>query len=108
MLVIENSVYFLRHYQNILSRRDIHTGKETGGPFRLAGIRNVYASPVAAGGRIYITDLDGRTVVFTHAEQPKMLALNLLDDQFAATPALVGKDLFLRGQTNLYCIAETE
>ena len=108
MLVVEDSVYFLRHYQNILSRRNIRTGDESGGPFRLAGVQNIYASPVAAKDRIYIADLDGRTLVFTHSDQPRQLALNQLDDRFAATPALAGNELFLRGHEFLYCIAESK
>lgn len=107
MLLIEDQVYFLRHYQNILSRRTIRTGAETAGPFRLSGIQNIYSSPVAASGRIYITDLDGRTLVFRHGRQPEFLALNQLDDSFAATPALVDKELILRGRTYLYSITET-
>ena len=66
----------------------------------------MYASPVAAQNRIYITDLDGRTLVFKAGDQPAFLALNSLDDRFAATPALVGGDLILRGHEYLYCIAE--
>lgn len=108
MLLVEDQVYCLRHYQNILSRRHIRTGVESAGPFRLSGIQNIYASPVAAKGRIYITDLDGRTLVFTHDDQPEHLALNPLDDSFAATPALVGKELFLRGREFLYCIANSD
>ena len=108
MLLVEEHVYCLRHYQNILSRRHILTGAESAGPFRLSGIQDIYASPVAAKGRIYIADLNGHTLVFTHDDQPEYLALNPLDDSFAATPALVGQELFLRGREFLYCIANSE
>ena len=108
MLLVEEQVYFLRHYQNILSRRNIRTGAESVGPFRLAGVQDIYASPVAANGRIYITDLNGRTLVFTADDQPQQLALNPLDDSFAATPALAGQELFLRGREFLYCITNSE
>jgi len=37
-----------------------------------------------------------------------MLATNRLDEQFDASPALAGKELFLRGHEYLYCIAEKE
>lgn len=106
MLLVADSVYFLRHYQNILSRRNIRTGKEVSGPFRLAGIQNVYSSPVSAAHRIYVTDLDGRTLVMSDAESPKQLALNQLNDVFSATAALVDNQIILRGETFLYCIAE--
>lgn len=105
MLLIDSDVYFLRHYQNILSRRDIRTGRESNGPFRLSALRDIYASPVAAQNRIYITDLYGSTLVFKHGDQPEFLALNRLNDRFAATPALVGGEIFLRGHEFLYCVS---
>ena len=42
----------------------------------------------------------------SHASLPKMLAVNRLDDSFSASAAVAGGELFLRGQRNLYCIAE--
>ena len=45
-------------------------------PFLLNGIRNVYSSPVGAAGRVYITDLDGTTLVITHSDIPRILATN--------------------------------
>ena len=106
MLLVDRSVYFLRHYQGILSRRDLASGDESAGPWRLSGLRDIYASPVAAAGRVYIVDLDGRTLVFQHGDAPRQLAYNQLDDGFAATPALVGDQLILRGQRSLYGIRD--
>ena len=105
-LLYGDSLYFLRHYQGILSRVHAKTGEERTGPFRLGGIRNVYASPVGAANRLYITDRQGATLVMSHADLPKMLAVNRLDDSFSASAAVAGGELFLRGQRNLYCIAE--
>ena len=105
-LLYGDSLYFLRHYQGILSRVNAKTGEEQGGPFRLDGIRNVYASPVAAADQVYITDRDGTTLVISHGNIPRVLALNRLNDSFSASAAVVGRQLFLRGQRNLYCIAE--
>ncbi len=99
-------LYFLHHYQGILSRVDAKTGEERVGPFRLGAIRNVYGSPVGAGGRVYITDRDGTTVVVSHTDTPRILSVNRLQDRFSASAALVGVELFLRGERNLYCIAE--
>jgi outer membrane protein assembly factor BamB len=36
----------------------------------------------------------------------EVLATNQLDESIDATPALVGKQLFLRGEKFLYCIEE--
>lgn len=105
-LLYGEAIYFLRHYQGILSRVSIKTGKDLGGPFRLGAIRNVYSSPVAASNRIYITDLDGTTLVLSHSDEPDLLAVNRLNDSFSASAAVVGKELFLRGAKHLYCIAK--
>jgi len=106
-VIVNDSVMFLRHYQAILSCRNIRTGEETAGPFRLPGLRDIYASPVSAQGRVYIAGLSGRVFVFDAREPMKPLALNELNDSFAATPALVGRQLFLRGAERLYCIEES-
>jgi len=105
-LLYGNSLYFLRHYQGILSRVDTTTGEDQGGPFRLGGLRDIYASPVAAADRIYITDRNGTTLVISHDDNPSVLAQNRLDDSFSASAALVGNEIILRGEKNLYCIAE--
>lgn len=99
-------LYFLRHYQGILSRVKAKTGQEIDGPFRLSGIGNVYASPVAAANRLYITDRSGTTLVISHERNPRILAINQLDDSFSASVALAGRELFLRGEKFLYCIVD--
>ena len=82
------------------------TGAEDIGPFRLGPISNVYASLLGAADRVYITDLRGTTIVISHGNTSKPLAQNHLDDSFSASPAVVGKQLYLRGRRYLYCIAE--
>src|SRR5262249_46957990 len=55
-LLYDDTLYFLRHNQNVLSRLDPETGKFRGEPLRLDGIRDfIFASPVGAAGRIYLT-----------------------------------------------------
>lgn len=106
-LLYGDSLYTLQHYQGVVSRLDVRTGEDQGGPFRLAAITSVYASPVGANGRIYITSRDGVTQVMSHGDKvPKLLAVNRIDDTFSASAALVGRELFLRGERYLYCIAE--
>jgi outer membrane protein assembly factor BamB len=105
-LLYKGGLYFLRHYQGILTRLDSRTGKETTGPFRLGGVTDIYASPVAAANRIYISDRRGATLVISADPNPKFLARNVLDDSFSASAAIVGGELFLRGARKLYCIAE--
>jgi outer membrane protein assembly factor BamB len=106
-LLYDDTLYFLRHNQNILSRLEPVSGKPRGEPLRLEGIRDfIFASPVGAAGRIYITARDGVTIVLRHDRDNAVLARNQLDDVFSASPALVDKELYLRGERFLYCISE--
>jgi hypothetical protein len=105
-LLYEGGLYFLTHYQGILSRVDARSGEDRPGAMRLDGIRNVYASPVAAAGRIYVTDLDGATIVVKSGPAPRLLALNQLSEPISASAAIAGQQLFLRGERHLYCLEE--
>jgi sugar lactone lactonase YvrE len=83
------------------------TGATLFGPQRLSGIRDVYASPVGAAGRIYVVDRSGTTAVVTRSPTFELLAENRLDESFSASPVLAGPDLYLRGERHLYAIAES-
>ena len=73
---------------------------------RLSGVGGIYASPVGADGRIYFVGRKGTSQVIRNAETLEVLATNVLDDEFDASPAIVGSQLFLKGKKNLYCINE--
>ena len=72
---------------------------------RLEGLRGVYASPVAANGRIYILGRQGASVVIEDSPKLNVVGRNKLDDRFDASPAIIGDALYLRGHKSLYCIA---
>ena len=105
-LLYGDALYFVRHFQGVMTRVNARTGQERPGTFRLNGIRGVFASPVGAAERVYITDRNGTTLVIRHADNPEVVASNQLDDNFSASPAVAGSEIYLRGQRNLYCIAE--
>jgi len=67
-------------------------------------LSNIYASPVGASGRIYISGRNGKTLVLDRSSQFKVLATNELNERFDASPALAGSQLFLRGAEYLYFI----
>ncbi len=107
-LLSKNRLYFTQHFINALNCVDAKTGKPIYEPTRIPGMRNIYASPIAASGRVYLPGRDGTTVVFEDADQFKVLATNKLDDSFDASPVAVGKKLILRGRKYLYCIENTK
>ena len=105
-LLVGTDLYFLGHLSGIMTHVHAPSGKVLHGPFRLPGLGMIFASPVSAAGRIYVADRDGNTLVMQQGSPPKMVQLNPLEDRFAASPALVGKELYLRGHRFLYCISE--
>ena len=107
-LLYGEALYFLHHYQGKLSRVVAATGEEPYRPLRLDGLDDIYASPVGAAGRLYVVDRSGEVAVLSHEPQPKVLARNILEDRFSASPVLVERDLYLRGERFLYCIAEEQ
>jgi outer membrane protein assembly factor BamB len=105
-LLYENTLYFLKTNNGLLSAFDATSGKPHYQLQRLDKAPNVFSSPVGAAGRVYIAGREGTTVVLRHGPKFEVLAANVLDDGFDASPALVDREIFLRGYTNLYCIAE--
>jgi outer membrane protein assembly factor BamB len=105
-LLYDGVLYFLKHNTGLLSALDAATGKVHYGPARLEGIEGVYASPVGAAGRIYVAGRNGATAVLAAGPELKVLAVNRLDDGFEASPAIVGREIYLRGRRHLYAIAE--
>ncbi len=105
-LLYENTLYFLKSNDGILSAFDSKTGKAYYGPKRLQGVSGVYASIVGAADRVYIAGRNGTVNVVQHGPDFTIIAENTLDDSFNASPAIVGSELYLRGGQYLYCIAE--
>ena len=106
-LLYGNTLYFLYQFHGILTRVNARTGEDQPGPIRLNGLHGMlFASPAGASGRVYVTARNGATIVLRHSDKLEVLALNRLDDSFSASPAIVGRELFLRGEQYLYCIVE--
>jgi outer membrane protein assembly factor BamB len=105
-VLVGDRLYFTQSNDALLTVLDINTGKPVIDRQRLPDLTSIYASPVCASGRIYIIGRDGTTLVLKHGDKLEVLATNRLDDPIDASPAMVGKQLFLRGEKYLYCIEE--
>lgn len=110
-VLMDGLLYFLQSNQGVLSCLDAATGEEVVGRTRLEGLANVYASPVAAPGRLYVTGRNGVTLtIATDGIRDRgafeTIATSRLDDRVDASPAIAGDALFVRGLRALYCIAE--
>jgi outer membrane protein assembly factor BamB len=105
-LLYRGQLYFFKHVRSILTSVDAATG-ETLFKERL-DLGNVFASPVAAAGRIYMLGREGKALVLEPGPTLKILAENQLDDIFDASPVIVGSDLYLRGRRFLYAVARND
>lgn len=100
MVIVENSLYFISD-KGIGMCLDIVSGQEIWKE-RVDGAFS--ASPLYADGRLYFFDQEGKTTVLAPGEEYNRLAENKLEGSFMASPAVAGKALFLRTESQLYRI----
>lgn len=103
-LLYGDLLYFNKLNNGILTILDAKTGNPVLESVRMQGVSNIYASPVGAAGRVYFVGRDGSALVMKQGKTIDVLGNNKLDDSFDASPAIVGKYLYLRGAKSLYCI----
>ena len=80
----------------ILTQRRVDTGE-------------VYASPVVAGGKLYVVSRRNGIFVFEADPEMELVAHNTMpgdDSVFNASPAVADGQLFLRSDRYLYCISQ--
>ncbi len=61
-----------------------------------------YASPVAADGRIYLVNLNGKAAAISAGDKPEVLSRADFGERVAATPAIADDTLFVRTETKLF------
>jgi outer membrane protein assembly factor BamB len=105
-ILYDGLLYFNQSNDAILTCLDAKTGETLIERTRMPGIRGLYASPVGASDRVYFVGRDGVTLVLEKGPEFKVLATNTLAEPTDATPALVGHQIFLRGENSLYCIGK--
>ncbi|MFT5192842.1 MAG: outer membrane protein assembly factor BamB [Verrucomicrobiales bacterium] len=101
----QDRLYFHAARKGILSCVDAKTGKVHFGPDRIPGLREVYASPVVAGGHVYLTGRDGTVVVIKDGTALEVVATNKLGEPMDASPVVIGGTLYLRAAKHLYAIS---
>lgn len=105
-LLVSGRLYLHKKKTAILSCVDAATGNAIFPATRIPGLGDaaVYSSPVAAGGNVYLTAINGTTVVIKDADTLQVVATNTLDEFIGATLAPVDDELFIRGAKHLYCV----
>jgi outer membrane protein assembly factor BamB len=104
-LLANGKLYFLRSNNGNLTCLDASNGQEHYSLERLDGTGTIFASPVGADGKLYVTSQSGISYVIGQGPTFEILAKNELEDGNFSSPAIVGNELFIRGFKYLYCIA---
>lgn len=99
-------IYFHKGKSGLLTCLDARTGKAHYVAERIPGINSTYASPIAAGGHVYLTGRSGTTVVLKDSDKLEIVATNSVGETVDATPAPVDGQLFIRGERHLFCIGD--
>jgi outer membrane protein assembly factor BamB len=91
--------------RGIVHALDAQTGAVVYGPERLKPA--IYsASPTLADGKVYVTNEEGLTSVFTAGPKFELLAENPTEEYTLSTIAVSQGQLFLRTEKNLYAIGK--
>jgi outer membrane protein assembly factor BamB len=108
-LLASGRIYFHKGKSAMLSCVDAATGTPFYKAQRLTGLEDghAYASPVAAGGYVYLTARNGTTAVIKEADELQVVATNSLDEIVGGTPAPIDNDLIIRGEKHLFCISNS-
>lgn len=104
--LVYNKVFYMVKGGGVLSSIDAQTGKLLKRE-RLEGIKaKIYASPVAADGKVYISTMDGEVAVLKAGPEWTVLAINQLGEEIWATPAIVDGHLYVRTKEKLFSFAQ--
>lgn len=101
--VTDGAYFYVVNDRGIVYVTDAATGEPVYGPERIRP-GTYSASPVLAGGRIYITNEDGLTTVLRAGPRFEVLAENDLDDYCLSSPAISDGQIFIRTSGFLYAI----
>ena len=101
--IVYQGVYYLVRSGGIITSLDPETGKvlKQGRSSGAAGA--YYVSPVAADGKLFLANEEGKMTVLKAGAEWEVLAVNDLGEELHATPALSEGRLYVRTRSSLYC-----
>jgi len=99
-VLVNDQLYFVSD-QGVATSVDAVTG-EAVWTRRLAG--NYSSSPLYADGKLYFCSHEGKTTIIRPGREYQEVAVNSLDGQLMASPAVFEESLLFRSQSHLYRI----
>ena len=71
----------------------------------LNALGEYYASPVAAEGKVFLANTEGKLTVLKAGAEWEVLAVNEMGDEISATPALSNGRIYVRTRSAMYCFS---
>jgi outer membrane protein assembly factor BamB len=106
--LIYQGVMYLMKEGGIVSSIDPATGQVLKMGRTPDALEEYFASPVAGDGKIFVVSASGKVTVLKAGAQWEILKVNDLGEECWATPAIVGRNLYIRTRNALYSFAEAK
>jgi outer membrane protein assembly factor BamB len=103
--LLYQGVYYLVKTGGIITSLDPATGRILKVGRSSGALGEYYASPVAADGKVFLANTEGKITVLKAGAEWEVLAVNEMDDEISATPALSGGRIYVRTRGALYCFS---
>jgi outer membrane protein assembly factor BamB len=101
--LLYQGVFYMVKTGGIITSLDPATGQILKQGRSSGALGEYYASPVAADGKVFLANTEGKISVLKAGAQWEVLAVNDLADEVSATPALSDGRLYVRTRGALYC-----
>ena len=107
-VLLDDRLYFTSSNLPLLTCLDADTGEVLLDRHRLEPLGDLYASPLAVAGHLYLFDRGGRGLVLSHPRGGllEIVTSTNLGEGVDASPAAVDGQLFVRTDQALYCFEE--
>jgi len=103
-LIYQNVMYVIRN-GGILTTLDPETGEQLREERLKDALGEYYAQPVAADGKIYFINKEGKATVIRAGKDWEKLSSSDFAEQVVATPAIANSRIYVRTEETLYCFA---
>jgi outer membrane protein assembly factor BamB len=101
-LVYQDVLYLVKD-GGIVTALDARTGEALKTGRSPDALGEYFASPVAADGKVFLANVEGKVTVLKAGAQWDILGTNDLGEEIHATPALSGGRIYVRTQGSIYC-----
>jgi len=106
--LLYQGVYYMVKTGGIITSLDPATGQILKQGRSQGALGEYFASPIAADGKVFLANTEGKISVLKAGAQWEVLVVNDVDDEVNATPALSDGRVYVRTRSALYCFTNSK